>query len=730
MISDLSLNPTDAAPQRDLLFTIPDDDLDLFGGLLPRARDQVRRRLKAMRRIHRAVADGKSARSECLVIAAALGHERGWSLDRLQALWREFATTGNWTVLVDSALAGPAWYQSLDTRALPAAFLDHLASKWAMRQRDKFAAVFGEISMQLHRWRAGDRSAAIPGYASCPPPAPGSTDDLPAGWTYGNLLRAVKPRVSRYARRLVQIGPKHAAQLGPEILSTRLGLAPGQYYVFDDSWNDFKVVSYRQSVRLLAFHALDLPSGCNVMRGYKPALRDEREIEERLREQEMIWLIVKLLTTEGYRREGTTFICERGTATVREREEALLHDLLGGAIKVERGPRGGGPGIAGLYTDQRMVNGRLTGIPGGNPRWKAPLESWFNLLRNRTDNLLEFPGQTGSNSRINMPEGLPGTERDTLALIKAARALPPEKADALRLGLLSANEAIFKLDAVTEVINWRTDHNLEGWRECGHFVHEWRPSPQSRWQPEAALLDYDPAERAAIAAFIAHAQSCKRERALSPREVFDAGKSSLVKIPPVVAAMLLAELPGTERPVQQGCIEISCADIDPDHPLHYGPMIRDGRGTREPLRPQDKYLVRLNPLDPRVAWLYSADGKFAGVADYYDRVHRPDTHALHAAFGEKRKAVAPLIAEARRLAEPLTQAGIERMEHNTAVFGPRPGAAQCPDTARSRALRGFEGDVSDLVAPAGEPEKNLADAPQPASAAESAEADLSAEGLL
>jgi hypothetical protein len=715
MITDLDISKEPSEPiARNLIFHIPSADLDIFGRLNGRCRTLVRRRLKAMRAIHRA-RKAKSARAACAEIANMFHGERGWSLETLQRLWHDYSETGDWKVLVDSAIAGPAWQNDLAAATLPAALLDHLAGQWAMHQRDKFASVYDPLIMRLNRWRAGDRTAAIPGYTE--PPQDDPLTCVPPGWTRDNLRRAVKPRLSKFARKLVQIGPKYASQFGPKLLATRVGTEVGQWYIPDDCWADFKVLAYGQTCRLLSFHFLDLASGCNIARGFKPALRDEREVEERLREKEMVWLLVKLLTTNGYHPAGCTIGCEKSTSTIREREEQILRDCLGeDAIKIDRGPRGGGPGVAALFT----------GPGGGNPRWKAPIESWFNLWHNRTDHMIEFPGQTGSNSRLNLPEGLAGMERDTLALVKAARALPPEKAEKLRLGLLTHHEAILKLEPIIELINNRIDHQLEGWRECGHYVTEWRQNRQACWQQDTELLAYDAQEREAIAAVLAHDSALKRERALSPREVWDAGKDRLVKLPLVVAALLMDEMPGTEHAVQQGCITIESSEVSPGLPLTFGPMRRDGRGVAEPLRGTDKYMVRLNPLDPRVVWLYTADNKFAGIAEYYDRVHRSDTHALHARLGEKRKALAPLVDQARRLAAPLTRAATEAAEHNLAhVFGPRPGAGDPRGTKPADPrLANYAGDIADLADPpsVAAPRQSAADAPD--------SDPFSAEGLL
>ena len=646
-----------------------------FGALSDRARLVVKRRLRALRKI----AAAKTIASGCREVLPEFGNKRGFSAKRIYQLYNNYIKSGcDWTTLVDRAIAGPAWYETENAVSLPDAFLDYLASEWSLRQRDKFKAVHASLLNQWRAWSRGYDSNAIPGYPLCPAP---TATGLPLGWTYENLLRAVKPRVSKFSRKLVQVGPK-AAMLAhaPHILATRYGIAPGQFYIVDDSWNDFKVLAFGQTVRLLAFHILDLASACNVKRGYKPALTNERDAEERLREREMIWLLVAHLTSNGYREQGTTFICEKATGTIREHEESILHDF-GLPITVQRGPRGGGPGIAGLFT----------GPGGGNPRWKAPLESWFNLLRNRTDHLLEFPGQTGSfSSGLPQPEGLPGLERDTRALLDAARALPLARAELLQLGMLNYSDAIFALEKVTELINFRDDHQLEGWRQCGHIVTEWRPHVTAPWLPATELLSekYSQAEREAFAALIAANKDLKRERNLSPAEVWYPGAAQLKKLSPHIAAVLMASLdPDTEATVERGILPVTCAELSPDEPLLYGLTRRDGQGTDEPLRTGEKFLVRLNRVDPLSCYLYHADGSFAGTAKLYSRSSREDaltnnsspqaggaattghsSQSLHRQFAEKRKWLAGQTADARFNASRVTAADIARTKNNSRII--------------------------------------------------------------
>lgn len=694
-------------------FGVPPSDADLFASLPDKAQLLVRKRLRAMRIMH-GIAETKSVNAAARTVAAMFHGERGWSQETLNALFPKYMEANDWTLLVDKSIAGPKWYKNKERENVPDAAVDWFASEWALDQRGKFKAVYARALCRLDQWRSAARTCpsakqlrehpcAIPGYDA--PPVAVADNGAPAGWHYSNLKRLVNIRASKFSRKLIQIGPKAASQIGPKILSTRAGLRVGQYYIFDDGWNDFKVRArdHRsglvQVTRLLSFHCLDLFSGCNVLRGHKPALRDEHDVEQRLKEREMVFLVTTLLTSIGYHQSGCTLIMEKATATIRQREEEILAQFCP-EIKVERGPRGGGTGISGLFT----------GPGGGNPRWKAPLESWHNLLRNRTANMLEFPAQTGSySSGLPMPEGLPGLERDTRALMEASLALPEDRAALLQLGMLTAEEAMVALDKVIEVMcNCRIDHALEGWRKCGHIIQEWRRHASLPWQPDAALLQYKNGEAQALADHLAQHPELCRERSLSPREVYDAGQQGLTKLPLAVGALLMGDLTGDERPVKQNVIEVNCPEVDRDEPLRFGLTRRDGRGMEESLRDDEKYLVRVNPLDTRFAWLYNADGSFAGVADNYGRISRADPKAVTTAHGRKQKALAPLVAEARRLAAPLTRAATKRAAHNAGQFA--------PDEKESRQLQNLDGDTSDLI--------------ETATAAAETDDDFSNEGLL
>lgn len=618
--------------------------------------DEIKRsltqRLAAMQEIAASAKKAKAIRD----LANRRKGERGWGEGTLINLWYKFLKTRDWYCLLDKSQAGKAHWNCEDS--LPEAFLEYVAQQWALRQRDKFRAAWIDLKSQYERWQSGDDEAAIPGYFSCPKADPRT--QLPVGWTYENLLRLAKKHSSRYARKLIQIGPKAAQnEFTYKVPTTRAGIEVGQVFLFDDSWNDFRVIYRGKGSRILSLHALDLASGCACLAGHKPTVEDERGVEQRLKEREMVFLVAALLSTIGYRADGTTFVCEKGAATIRSTEETMLDSITGGKIRVQTGPAGGGPGIAGL----------MAGRSGGNPRWKAPIESFFNLLRNRTDHLLEFPGQLGSNSRLNCPEGTARLEAADEALARAIQLLTPERQQLIRFNLLQYENALPVLGSRIEFCNTRRDHDLEGWRESGHFTPAFRLSDQLPFLPFSLIEQLRPEAKEQLRIMLAANPDLTGEIQLSPREVFDAGLTKLKRFTPPQTALLLAETEGREEPVKKGIIELEFAEVDPCKKLAYGPTIRDCQGREEQMGSDDKFLVRVNPFAPERAYLYDAKGGFVGIAQSRGRVGtRLDVEATTEHFKAKAAQVSAWTAEARQLAAPISQRADEIATTNARVI--------------------------------------------------------------
>jgi hypothetical protein len=487
----------------------------------------------------------------------------------------------------------------------------------------------------VRMWRSGQH---LPGVDNSL-----SRQTLPPGLSYENLMRY---RPSQFEITSTRIGRNAAADFRPLVFTTRVGLNVGQYYVFDDIWHDFKVITLgqRRPMRLLQLHAHDLFSGCQFARGLKPRLEDEatgRSIG--LTEDEMMFLVAHVLDTHGYRADGCTFLVEHGTAAVREDLERALHDLTGGKLTINRSGIQGAAAFAGQYA----------GRSKGNFRLKASLESLGNLIHNETANLLQFPGQTGSNSRVNLPEELHGRERHADALLKAMVALPPERASLLRLPVLEVNQARWLVEEIMERINSRTDHELEGWLEAGLTVTDFELPGVGRLTG-AAVLALDDLKRSAV---LAAASPIARK--LSPREVFARGARALTRFRPDQTARLLHTRAGREvRVGEDRLIEFLDQNISPS-PLRY---------LAHHFPVGEKFEVVVNPFAPQTAHLFDARGAWVGVVDAWQKIRRDDVQGLHEQMGRAAKIERELLTPVAARGAELTRKRLEAAQHNARVL--------------------------------------------------------------
>ena len=615
-------------------------------------------RLRAVREIHNAPNTSRAVS----VIAARYGHARGWTEGTIRNFYYNMLRQRDWRVLLDYARAGWKRKVLLNQPELSPEFCQWLGSKWSHRQRGKFLSAYVDLKAQYRRWRSGHADAAIPGYGACPPARPDTC--LPPGWSEGNLRRIAKQNASHAARKMINIGPKATrAEFGYKLPATREGREVGEIIMPDDVKNDFKVLWKGKGSELWSLHILDYASGCSVMHGDKPTQEGDDFVKEHLKEADILFLVGSYMSNIGYRPAGTTFFCERASATIRPDDADALDNMTDGAILVKISPRGGGPGVDGLFA------GRNAGLP----TWKASLESFFNLLHNRCDDMLEFPGQTGSNSRLNKPEGLALMQSTDEALAKAIQIFTPEIQKLIQFNMLQCRTACGALAARIEFCNQRRDHNLEGWDECGNIVPAFRLHDSMDFIPFSKTDGMAPDQLEQLRRLLATQPNLIGEVSLSPREVFDAGAKKLRRFTLAQTASWLARVEDEkyckDRPVKQGVIEFACDEINPHAPVVFGPTIRDAEGREETLHGDSKYLVRVNTYDPRVAWLYDARGVFQGVSRRQspraDRTN-PDTMQEH--FKAAARVQSGYLREARQLAAPITQRAVDILDNNNRVI--------------------------------------------------------------
>lgn len=361
-----------------------------------------------------------------------------------------------------------------------------------------------ELARRYAAWRKGDATAAIPGYATCPEWDAGT--NLPPGWTYKNLSRA-KYLPTRAEATAVKVGALAAREFKAPVCVKRAA-EPGMVYQFDDMWHDHyaSVAGFAAPVRPLEFACIDESSACRVLFGVRPRLPRKDGTNEQLQGHEMALLLVTLLTTIGYHRDGCVLKIENGTATLDAEQEAALLRMSGGKVRVERGAMLGGSAFEGGFSGQAR----------GNFKHKAALESQHSLIHNAASIL---PAYAGNNRSV--PEDTQGLIKARERLYKkAAKFLPAELLDTISAGELGWDAYNARYCEIVEQVNARTEHNLEDW--AGREVAEFRVDTADDFRPVSAGTSRE------VVALVCGNPELYRVRKMSPREVFNRGKSRLV----------------------------------------------------------------------------------------------------------------------------------------------------------------------------------------------------------
>ncbi len=492
---------------------------------------------------------------------------------------------------------------------------------------------------------------AIPGL-----PGKRSQSQLPKGCTYPNLMRYAP---SSFELRAARQGRSAAAPFRPLVFTTRVGLACGQVYVFDDVEHDHKVNFLgvnRQAMRPLELSCIDLLSGCKVAYGLKPTVLDDESAKQKIKERDMRFLVAHVLHNIGYRPEGTVLMVERGTAAIRPDMEQIILDATDGAVRVERSGREGAAAFAGVFE----------GRSRGNSRFKAALESHHNLVHNE---LAALPGQMGKD-RDHAPEELHGRDRHNNALIQAVAALPPERAALLELPFIPWVQFHQLCDEIYDRINHRTEHKLEGWEAAGFLINEFRLTVDGPWLPMQMISELPPEKRVLVDSVIGRAGHvhCRR---MSPAEVWERGSGALVKIGAQhVAAILGRDLAVARLVGDNHLFEFEDRELGPG--IHrYLAQVVSPRGRELLLSPKQTYLVHANPFAVDQLFVSQetpAGIQFLGVAPRWETVEKLDVDALHRQMGAAAKIEKELLRPVARRGADLTRQRIAAAQHNSAVL--------------------------------------------------------------
>lgn len=560
--------------------------------------------LTACNRIAEASESGRRGAQKSAITIAA--RELGISETSLYRHYNNYVKSGkNPESLIDRRFAE----QGTRSRVTSAAFVAFWQGLCIKYQRN--GAIPSAYRELLKIWRT--KSQVIPAYEDWD-----GWPKLPKGWSLKNLQRHAP---SKLENTLLKQGIKTAAPMLAQVLATRAGCWPGSHFLFDDVWLDCIVNDGDRTGRPLQFGVLDRYTGKRICWGQKVRFKDPVTGKaEHLTEKDMRCIVAMWGATIGYSPRGTTLVVENATASISKELEELLYSASGGLIKVSRS------GITGK--NQALKNG-YDGRTGGNPRHKAELESFHNLLHNA---LADFLAQTGHNRTE--PETLHGLMKLETKLQSAIKS-NPDIADLAIHHTMTMRKLVDALSIRVADINNRTNHNLEGWSRCGFEAEEMRTAPNAAWQPSREILP-EIAQMLITTAANTGMQLVRR-RKMSPNEAWAYSTAipgnELIKLPAWCICDILGRDMARPVKVKSSYIIMENADLATEK-IWYESRIISRTGNLQEL-PFGKYLAFANPYDAQQLFICDPQGKCLGIAPLAKRVSAADPHAVEQQMGKR-----------------------------------------------------------------------------------------------
>jgi hypothetical protein len=370
-----------------------------------------------------------------------------------------------------------------------------------------------------------------------------------------------------------------------------------------------------------------------------------------LKESYIRYLVSDLLCRVGVNPNGITILAEHGTAAMRagmvEEINREIERLSGirDFIKVETSGVYGAPLVSGLFAER----------PRGNPRFKAMLESSWNLLHNE---LAMLPGQVGKD-RDHSPQDIAGRDAEAKALLPIVQALaaecPREVEHLVVGGYLGFYEFEKILRKVKGLIENRTDHHLEGWEQCG-FIRQVAVIGGVEVDLEAQALD-NPGAVEELKALVRITRAPVLAKPLSPAAAWRMSEADtkLVRFPMSLAAVILGEACGRRVKVSdKGTISMP-DELTGRRLITFNALVDDGTGRIADLPRGEEFVCNLNPFDGKTLLVSDTAGRFVGYngSPYLPAVHgdreadKANLALLSQAAAEQRTRLAPVIAAQR-----------------------------------------------------------------------------------
>lgn len=477
---------------------------------------------------------------------------------------------------------------------------------------------------------------------------------LPTGLSPRNLLRH-KGELMHLT--MARQGSFAASALGPMVYTTRVGTRVGQILMFDDVWHNLqcRAMGQLKPVRMIELAALDLCSGYKCAYGMRPRVfNPQTGRNEGVKAHEMLLLLAYQLCEVGYNRDGAILWMERGTAAIDEDMAEMIRALSGGKISHLKAP----------LKEARQACSMFKSVTGGNSRFKAPIESANNMLHTMLSHL---PGQVGRSALV-CPEELYGRDKHNELLLKLEMLLPPELAGQLQFGIAHSDEYMQIVGKVYDVMGRMTDHHLEGWEACRHFVKQWLPPGSSEWVALDSLLDGHPEMMVMANSIIAKEPERVRIMPMSRYEVWRRGQSELARLPKQAMPMIM----GPNNGVVRQCPDSMDLRFSSRHlgtmPHVYSRVYVDENGFEGRMIPGKSYLFHINPFSPeRELFISTPECRYLGCAKRTVVPCRADLDAINAEMGRKRKLAAAEFAQVSGRALTKRAGEVALMQHNAEV---------------------------------------------------------------
>lgn len=570
-------------------------------------REKVKEKARRLHAVAELVAAAPKNRRTATYLECA--GQMGVAFNTLYRPVSAFIKSGDWRHLIDRTLAGSQFWLTAHPTSYPDDFVQYW--KWLVEDNQRCAkTAYGKLMDRLGRWRAGDTTAAIPGYLLPPDNAPKCKH--PRKMSYRDLLRIQPGDLELVAARN---GRAAAMKHLPQIFTTRKGGWAGMEYQFDDMWHDFEVVHNMQLCRLLEFSAVEFYSGYIFNPGLKPRIKNEAGKNETLNERDFRLWAIHFLATVGWSPRGTTLQGERGTAAFRALAPKLIH-WSNGLLKIPL------PGMSG---ESAHIGGWRERAKG-NPNAKALKEGMGKIIHNR---LASLPGQVGMNPQ-DKPSASFGRDKEALQLI----ALQQHLSQPLSMTHLTFEQAALEVVKEYMSINRRSDHDMEGWIEEQLFTQEYCADPHNDiWIDVGKLPDI---QRQALAIIASANPDSLRPRRLSPAEVLTPHLPHNIRLSPEAEADCLYEDARRTKSVTSGHLAFEDKDIGPGV-FRYIAEYQDRNGFRRSLANDTEVQIVVNSFNPDRGFLFTPKGSYLGVVLRDFSVQRADRDAIHRRIGEKER---------------------------------------------------------------------------------------------